>query len=708
MNISKVHLWFLFWSLSGIGFCQPAEAQVTGQVSNYQVQKIDTLHQVQVPEIIVSALRTPVNISSVPYGVSIRQVPVNTPGLSLAENVSGLPGGLEVDARYNFAVGDKITNRGFGARTQFGVRGVRIVVDGVPVTFVDGQSNLEMIDLHDISYAELLKGPGSSLYGNASGGVLFLHSLPINSEIAFASLSSTIGSNGLYRWDGSLGGKIWHSRIEGNFTKFQYSGFRDHASADYERSYLKFTSSLSLKDELQIQAGYVNFSALNPGALTLQASIQKPAMADSSSVSNAAGQSGYQGQFSAVWTHQGNNSSFFKLTLYDISRSVDNPIIGKIVVLPQNSGGLDFIYGLKTRIGGTMIPWSVGAEMAFRLNHRINYLNNEGAEGMIILNQDEQIAGTGIFFQTLVPVTKKFDIQGSVRFDAIYFGVTDRLTDTTNSNNSGSRIMDRISPSAGLVYHVAKSVNCFINISTSFETPTSTELANQPGHAGGFNPDLNPSHALEFEAGLRGKINTGLNYEFTGYSINTKDELVPYQVPSAPGQDYYRNAGSTARLGLEMSIGWQLLQLLTVTLNTSYINALYTNYIVGGINYNYNKIPGIDQIRNVADLRLHSQQGWYCSALIQSFGTVYANDANSARTNPYLFTNLVIGKEDLNFGNNWIKTLRFSAGISNVFNVRYITSVTINAAEAKYYEPGPGRSLYVNLSLLFGEKYNGG
>ncbi len=685
------------------GILNPAKGQVPGTDTLKQIQSIDTLHQVQLSEVMISALRTPMNISTVPYGVSIQQARVNTQGLSLAENISGLPGGLEVDARYNFAVGDRITNRGFGARTQFGVRGVRIVEDGVPVTFADGQSNLEMIDLQDISYVELLKGPGSSLYGNASGGVLFLHSFPVNPDIAFSSVSSTIGSNGLIRWNGSIGGRLGDIHVIGNMTNFQYTGFRDHASATYYRGYLKLTSALSLSDDLQILAGYVHFSALNPGALTFQESIQNPGMADSSSVSNAAGQSGYQGQVSVVWKHQCKDFSFFRLTMYDVVRSVDNPIIGKIVVLPQNSGGMDFIYGFKTRVGGILIPWSTGAELAFRLNHRINYMNNAGDQGMVILNQDEQITGTGVYIQTLVPVSKDIDIQGSMRFDATYFGVTDWLKDTLNSGNSGGRTMDRLSPAGGLVYRVAKVLNCFINVSTSFETPTSTELANQPDHAGGFNPNLNPSHAVEFEAGMRGKIKSILNYDFTGYLINTKDELVPYQVPSAPGQDFYRNAGSTVHRGLEIAIGLTPLHLLTLTWSTSYINAIYTKYNAGGINYNGNEIPGINQIRSVAELRFHSRQGWYCSAIFQSFGTVYANDANSAKTNPYLLTDFSIGHEDLCFGHKWINTFRLLTGLSNVFDVKYITAVTVNAVQAKYYEPGPGRTVYINLIWAFGK-----
>jgi iron complex outermembrane receptor protein len=505
------------------------------------------------------------------------------------------------------------------------------------------------------------------------------------------------------QWDGSVGGRIGITQIAGKYTNFQYTGFRNHASAIYDRGILKLTAVLPTGDDLKVQAGYVHFSALNPGSLTLQESLQNPGMADPLSISNAAGQSGYQGQASTVWKHPEKDSSFFKLTLYDITRSVDNPIIGKIVILPQNSGGMDFLYGFRTRIGNILIPWTAGTEMAFRLNHRKNYVNNEGVKGMIVLKQDEQIIGTGIYIQALVPVSKDITIHGSMRFDLTYFGVRNRLLETLPSWNSGSRIMNGLSPSVGLVYRGIPDMNLFVNYSTSFETPTSTELANRQDQSGGFNPDLNPSHAIEFETGIRGKYYSLVQYDLTGFLIQSRDELVPYQIPSYPGQYFYRNAAATGRRGIEIALGYQPLKLLSLTLTTNFMNAFYNKYTLPGTNYSGNKIPGINQYRQVFEIRLHAQQGWYCSTQLQGFGPVYTDDANSAKTKPYILTDFSLGRDDLSIGKKRIHTFRFSAGLSNAFSIRYTTAVTINDANSKYYEPGPGRSVYFNLSWVFGK-----
>lgn len=216
-------------------FSGKVEAQVKDTVS----------YTYQLSPVIITALRVPVKESSVPYSVAVMETRKNIQGLSLAEAVAGLPG-LEVKARYNLSVGDRITNRGFGARTQFGVRGVRIVVDDIPATMADGQTNLEMIDLQDLSYVELLRGPGSSLYGNSSGGVLKLFSNPLPSAPFHFSLSSTNGSDGLFRWNGMIGATFAKTKVSGSYTNFNYDGYREHSKADFKRTIIKLSSSFMI------------------------------------------------------------------------------------------------------------------------------------------------------------------------------------------------------------------------------------------------------------------------------------------------------------------------------------------------------------------------------------------------------------------------------------------------------------------------------
>lgn len=667
-----------------------------------QVQKSDSLSHVILPEVEVSALRLPFRESNVPYGISYMIARTNTQGLSLAESVAGIPG-LQVNARYNYAVGDRITNRGFGARTQFGVRGIRIIVDDIPLTFADGQSNLEMIDMQNLSSVELLRGPGSSLYGNASGGVLLLRTKPVSDNRFLTSIGTTYGSDGLFRWTGLLEGRSGNSEITGSYSHFRYSGYRDHANAEYSRAFIKMGTRLNLKDNLLLEGGVVKFNSLNPGALTKKETDENPAQANPSSIANAAGQDGSQEQLGVALSHKADTSSQLKFTLYVIHRSVINPIIGKIVVLPQYSGGASAIYSSVVDLGKIPARWSAGLEISTRFNKRKNFTNVNGTEGELIIHQNEQVIGTGFFIQTELPLITKLNMDVCLRYDLDYFGVENKL-DTASQNSNGHKIMKALDPSLGLIYRINKHVQMYGNISTSFETPTTTELVNRPDGAGGFNPDLNPSHAVEYELGFRGIFEPLFVLDATGYMINTNNELIPFEVPSSPGQVFYRNAGSTVHQGLEFTIRFVPTSFLDVNTSFTFINASYKTFVVTGVNYSGNKIPGINRAHVVAEIKVHDRTGLFLSFLIQNFGRMSTDDANTSVAQGYWTFDLGGGDEGISFGNKLRKKLSISGGISNIMNRGYITAVSVNAAANRYFEPGPGRTFYLNLRFDFSAK----
>lgn len=672
----------------------------TGFKVNSQIPDYDSLPKVGLPEVEISAMRLPFKESSVPFSISLLDIRENTMGLSLAENLASLPG-LQVNARYNYAVGDRITNRGFGARTQFGVRGIKIVFDDVPVTFADGQTNLEMIDLQNLSYVEFLRGPGSSLYGNSSGGVLLIHSRDISENTFRSSVSSAIGSNGLFRWVGSVEGRKGKTAMAANYTEFHYNGFRDHASANYNRVFIKSVTDLSQKDKLQIEAGYVKFNALNPGSLTKAESVSDPTAANPASVANAASQDGNQVQLSGSWKHRTGKSGL-NITMFGIHRSVVNPIIGKIIVLPQYSGGLVASFNSESSFLGKSVQWSAGSETALRFNNRKNYTNNNGVEGIISINQKEQVAGSGLFLQAHYPEAAKVSLDVCLRYDLNYFGVSNMMPAVENA--SGNRLMKSFNPSIGIIYHLFKDTRFFANISTSFETPTSTELVNRPGGAGGFNPDLNPAHAIEYETGLRGYLNPGITYDVAAYFIRTKNELIPFQVETAPGQDYFRNAGSTIRRGGEATLRFSPVAVMDLISTLTYIDACYKKFTVKGSDFTGNLIPGINHFHWDTELKCHNSKGFCFSIKMENYGKMYVDDANSESTKTYTLVDLIVGHDGLTLGKNWKKSFIFSGGISNLFNRKFITAVTVNASANRYFEPGPGRTIYVNLRFEIGKK----
>lgn len=461
-------------------------------------------------------------------------------------------------------------------------------------------------------------------------------------------------------------------------------------------------TNISVRDNLQFEAGIVKFNSMNPGSLTKQEYEVDPGKANPSSISNAAGQNGNQSQIAGTWKHRTDTNSSFKLTLYGVHRSVVNPIIGKIVVLPQNSGGISATFNSVAQLWKKPLEWSAGAEVAMRLNNRENYINNNGLRDSIIIDQNEQVVGTGVFLQALYPATVDLKIHSSLRYDLSYFGVQNRLDATGNENDSGNRTMKAMNPSIGIIYRILESIRFFANLSTSFETPTSTELVNRPEGAGGFNPELNPSRALGYEVGFRGFINKSVTYDLAAYFIRTKDELIPFQVPEVPGQDYFRNAGSTLRRGGEMTFRFRPVSILDLSTSLTITDAFYKKFVIKGTDYHGNKIPGISRIHGVAELKLHHPQGPYFSLLMQSFGRMYVDDANSATANQHTLFDIGLGHDGIRFGRNKVKTIILSGGISNLFNIKYVSSVSVNAASNRYYEPGPGRNYYLNARFDFG------
>jgi iron complex outermembrane recepter protein len=673
-------------------------------VANAQVVQIpDTIPGVNIPEVVISALRLPFRESTVPYSITLMNTRKNTQGLSLSETLAGIPG-MVINARYNYAVGDRITNRGFGARTQFGVRGIRILYDDMPVTFADGQTNLEMIDLQNLDYVEFLRGPGSALYGNASGGILLLHSNPITDYKFLSSLSSTYGSHGLFRLTGQVELRTGKTGILLNATDFSYSGFREHSSSDLKRAFLKINSDISSRNNILFEAGTVRFNALNPGSLTREEYERDPTLANPMSVSNAASQDGSQSQIMATWKHLSDSISNFKITLYGISRKVVNPIIGKIVVLPQYSIGATATYNSEFAIGRKKLSWSAGTEIAMRNNDRKNYININGEQGSIIVNQKESIIASGFFLQGLLPASEKLNIDACLRYDLTHFGVNNLLADTAGGNPVENRNMSALNPSIGLIYRVLQNMRLFGNISTSFETPTSTELVNTPEGLGGFNPELKPARALQYETGLRGYISSILTYDIAAYIIQTRDELIPYQVSSAPGQDYYRNAGSTLRKGGEAALRFTPVSYLELNASLTYIDASYKDFTIEETDYSGKKIPGISRIHGVAEIKMEQKNGLFISLLLQSFSKMYVNDANSESSDPYGLFDIGLGHNGFAFGKHKVSSIKLSGGISNVLNKKYISSVSVNAAANRYYEPGPGRTFFINGRIEFGSR----
>ncbi|HET7231246.1 MAG TPA: TonB-dependent receptor [Longimicrobium sp.] len=645
----------------------------------------------------VRVLRTPVVQLRAPFAVSVTGGEAQRrakPGLALNEPLAGLPG-VQVENRFNYALGERISVRGFGARAQFGVRGVRVLLDGIPATLPDGQTNLNHVDVGSVERAEVIRGPASALYGNASGGVIRLSTVPAPPVRLGSEYRATGGADGMLRLQSSAAGTLGPFDYRASVTRLDYGGYREHQEA---RNTLGGVN-LGLRrgaDAVRLAFTAVRYDAQNPGALTDSLLRADRTQALANNVAQKAGESGHQGQLGLTWEHALGPGGL-EVTAYGLVRSIDNPIPVRYIDLDRRAGGARAVL---SGAAGSVLRYAAGAEWEAQRDHRLNHENNGGARGALLLNQRERVSSAAGFAE-LSATAGPVDVLAALRYDRFRFGVDDALVAPGDPDDSGARTMDAWSPMAGASVSAAPWLAFYANIATAFQTPTTTELANRPDGAGGFNPTLRPERTRSVEAGAKARRGSAWA-ELAAYRARVRDALVPFEVEGAPGRQFYRNAGQAVHRGLEASAGARPLAALLVRAAYTYTDARFDDYVLGGTELRGNRVPGIAPHRVEASAFWSRGTGPFAGVDVRHAARTLVADTDSAgafSSPAYTTLDLRGGWTELRAGRVRISP---TLAVTNVLDVRYNTSVVINAVRGRYYEPGPGRSLYAGLEVKLG------
>jgi iron complex outermembrane receptor protein len=311
----------------------------------------------------------------------------------------------------------------------------------------------------------------------------------------------------------------------------------------------------------------------------------------------------------------------------------------------------------------------------------------------VTLAQRELVSSVGVYLSDDIQVFDRISMAAGIRADRVRFEVKDQFVTTSNADDSGDRVLAAVSPVVGIVGRLAQTHSVYANFSSAFETPTATELGNHADGTAGINPDLDPQHSYTVEGGAKGWVGTNLRYDAAIFDTHVRDELIPFEIPGSNGRRYFRNAGRTRRRGAEVSaeVGARA---LSVMLAYSYSRFEFTRYESAGADLSGNEIPGIPRHRLQSALRARVGRA-FAVVENETAGRTYVDDANTSKAPAYAVSSARVGSE-ISFARARA-TVVF--GVQNVFDRVYSSSLAVNAARGKYFEPAPGRTLFLGLSM---------
>ena len=647
-----------------------------------QAQNQSALATITLSEVALQAPKTETPRNQLPFSLSVQSVDEFQKiyqQLSLQEYLVAVPGLFTQNAN-NYAQDLRISLRGFGARAAFGIRGIKLIVDGIPETTPDGQGQLDNLPLGLLSSVEVLRGPSASLYGNASGGVLYLNTLD-QLENETIQLQSRLGAYGFqsYQLNTSLKGEKTVALLHINRTKTD--GFRQNSGFEQTLFNTKIKHRLSSKSTLQLQLNYTDSPrAEDAGGITLEDTEADWSQARQRNVAYDTYESVNQFKsglrWQQDWGEQWNLDTYGFYTFRDFYGKLpfEN---GGIIDLTRNYFG----FGSRLNYIQDKHRWQIGIETAQQADQRDRYLNLNGAQGSLSFSQLESFGSFGIYILDEVRWEKVL-LRTSLRYDDLRLGADSVSKDQT---------YQVLNPSVGLSYEVASQHRLFADFSSSFETPALSELSANPSGAEGLNLELEPARALNYELGWKG-LWAKIRMEANVFFIESTNEILPYELEAFPGRAFYRNAGATQRWGVEVfgSYQWEQWELQASMTQAQY--RFTENNTSEG-----NTLPGIPNSQFFLQVGYTSLQNWQFQLTGEHIGSLYADTDNAVQIEAFQKVRLQGGKT-IALGD---LELNLFAGINNLFDVRYFDNIRLNAFGGRYYEPAPGRNAFFGLSAAF-------
>ena len=644
----------------------------------------------------VNATRVEKNIINIPASVSHigkEKIQLGTEQIGLDESMGKVPGVFFLN-RYNYAQDLRLSIRGFGARSSFGIRGVKIIVDGIPETLPDGQGSIDGVDIGSIYKINVIRGPSSSLYGNASGGAILIET-ERGSKLPFIELRNTYGDFNLNKQQLKIGGETANLNYLLNISNTSVDGYRENSEFENKQFNGRFEYSLSGKSSIVSTIHHTDQPLANdPGGITAEDVTTNPRQARSQNLNFQAGEKVKQTRLGLVYKTQLNKSRAIEVRTYNTNRDFSNKLPfqnGGIVNLDRSFYGGGLKYTEEGNLGKYQNRLLLGIDYDRQDDNRSRYNNLLGVKGTQTFQQDELITSLGAYFQNETKLNDISEITLGLRHDNVAFDVTDKFL--ADGDDSGKINLNEFSPMVGISLKASSNTNIYATVSKAFETPTTTEFANSSG--GGFNQTIKPQKSTNYEIGIK-TFNNKYSFEAAIFQTDVKDELTPFEDSEQPGRTFFTNAGSSDRHGLELTSTRRFYDRFEFSTTYTYSDFKFNHFRnTGGEIYDGKRIPGIPKNLLNFNLSWSNESGAYANLDTTFTGEFYADNGNQTKVDSYTVSNLRLGK---NFIRNDLD-IGFYLGVNNIFNEKYNSNIRINAYGTRYFEPAPKQNVFFGITV---------
>ncbi|MEH9215493.1 TonB-dependent receptor PqqU [Klebsiella quasipneumoniae] len=660
----------------------------------------------------VSELDTPAAVSVV-NGDDMRQA---APRVNLSESLGAVPG-LQVQNRQNYAQDLQLSIRGFGSRSTYGVRGLRIYVDGIPATMPDGQGQTSNIDIGSVDTIEVLRGPFSALYGNSSGGVINVTS-QTGTQPPTVEASSYYGSFGTWHYgmkatgavgDGSHAGDVDYTVSTNRFTTH---GYRDHSGARKNLANARLGVRINDVSKLTLLLNSVDIKANDAGGLTADEWRDNPRQSPRGDQYNTR-KNTRQTQAGLRYERQLSAQDDLSVMMYAGERETTQfqSIPRAPQLKPSHAGGVIDLtrhyQGIDTRLthrGELLVPVTLTAGLDYEnMSERrkgyenfvmVNGAPQYGEQGALRRNERNLMWNVDPYLQTQWQLTDKLSLDAGVRYSSVWFDSNDYYITPGNGDDSGDASYHKWLPAGSLKYALTDAWNVYLSAGRGFETPTINELSYRSDNQSGLNFGLKPSTNDTVEIGSKTRIGNGL-LTAALFQTDTDNEIVVDS--SSGGHTSYKNAGKTRRQGMELGLDQQFGESWRLKAAWTWLDATYRTNVCGDASCNGNRIPGIARNMGYASFGYQPEQGWYAGSDIRYMSDIMANDENTAKAPSWTVVGLTTGYK-WSYGR---MDMDLFGRVDNLFDREYVGSVIVNESNGRYYEPAPGRNYGIGLNLAW-------